>query len=85
MSLLCVLAVNDWTTLVLYCQTPLLFHANDVIVRQKVAIVAYFLVRVSTRGNNLHAEILAPANSGALLGAPALPLARLHFSTEKQL
>lgn len=39
MPLLCVLAVNYWTALVLYCQTPLSFHANDIIVRQKVAIV----------------------------------------------
>lgn len=35
MSLLCVLTVNDWTALLLYCQTPLSFHANDIIVMTK--------------------------------------------------
>lgn len=36
MSLLCVLFVNDWTASFLYRQTPLLFHANDIIVMTKV-------------------------------------------------
>ena len=50
---------------------------------QKVAIVAYLLGRVSTRGHNVCAEILAPVNGGALLGALALP--RLRCPTEQQL
>lgn len=50
-----------------------------------MAIVAYFLVRVSTRGDNLCAEILTPVNSRALLDALALCTPRLHFPTEKQL